>query len=87
MFDQVCIWPSIIFFFGITSVLPSVFDHLIALQFPKEDSTFPILIGGNAQDGILWAVDLIHGYIYVVTVFKSDKLHANNINNIRRQNI
>ena len=80
-----CVRNPITLVFYITSIRPFLFDLVIYLPVPEEDSSFPILIWGHAQDGNLWDTDLHHKLLDVVMIFKSDKKHVKNINNIHTQ--
>ena len=82
MFDQVNLCPPSIFVFDVTSSLPVVSDNVIYKEVTKGDSKLPIMIGCNAQYGIVWAVDLCHNNLGVFMMFNSNKPHVNNINNI-----
>ena len=57
VFYQVFVLPPTVCSFYEMYVCPLMFDNITAQQVPKVDSKLPIMIGGHAQDRILWAVD------------------------------
>ena len=85
MFYQVSVWPPTVCVFYVMSVCPIISDCGIAQQVPEDDKTFPIIIGGQIQDGIAWYIDFFHDVLEFDMMLKSNKPHVNKIKNIRRQ--
>ena len=84
MLDQVYVLPPTICVFYVIYVCSFVYDRVIAQQVPKIHKTFPIFIGGHAQDSILGYIDSCYKVVDVV-MLNSDEPHIKNINNIHRR--
>ena len=85
IFDLVSVWPPTGYFSYVMYLFPFVSDSGIAIQVPKVDKAFQILIGGHMKYGIAWDVYFCHYGLDVFEIFKSDEPHVNNINNIHRK--